>query len=60
MGTHENQIEELENRMAEMEGKLRQYEAQGRLLLSLGLAVTGFVGWMWGDQIKIFLHRIFG
>lgn len=38
----------------------RELRAQGRLLISLGLAITGFVGWMWGDQIKQALHRALG
>lgn len=35
-----------------------QLKAQGRLLLALGLSVSGFIGWLWGDEVKAFLKRV--
>lgn len=50
------EVAEVRERLQE----LRELQAQGRLLLSIGLAMAGFVGWMWGDHIKMTLHKIFG
>lgn len=51
-----SEIKRMRAQMVEID----QLKAQGRLVLGVGLAVTGAVGWLWGDEVKAFIKHLLG